>query len=279
MSASILVNDIIKFSNVDGPGNRLVIFTQGCNIQCIYCHNFETINVCINCGRCVSHCPGKALDMVDKKVIYNKSKCIDCSECIKVCNNSSSPKSMWYTIDELLLIIKKYEVFLRGVTISGGECTLQSSAITRLFTRIKKETNLTCFVDTNGYIDANDKSIKELIEVTDKFMIDIKALKETEKIIGVSESNRNINILKQLLELDKIYEVRTVVTNDFDYFKPILKIVANIVKDYDIPYRIIRMNPKVMKKSQKFLSDLIPSDEDYKRYIDILQRYGVNTQL
>jgi pyruvate-formate lyase-activating enzyme len=33
----------IPFSWVDGPGNRFVIFTQGCNFDCIACHNPQTI--------------------------------------------------------------------------------------------------------------------------------------------------------------------------------------------------------------------------------------------
>jgi len=33
----------IPFSWVDGPGNRFVIFTQGCDFNCIACHNPQTI--------------------------------------------------------------------------------------------------------------------------------------------------------------------------------------------------------------------------------------------
>ena len=34
-----LVADTIAFSNVDGPGNRFVVFMQGCNFDCVACHN------------------------------------------------------------------------------------------------------------------------------------------------------------------------------------------------------------------------------------------------
>ena len=37
------VASIIKFSWVDGPGNRCVIFFQGCNFNCLACHNPQTI--------------------------------------------------------------------------------------------------------------------------------------------------------------------------------------------------------------------------------------------
>ena len=39
MSATLgLITDTIAFSNVDGPGNRFVVFLQGCNFDCVGCH-------------------------------------------------------------------------------------------------------------------------------------------------------------------------------------------------------------------------------------------------
>ena len=42
-TATGLVASTIAFSNVDGPGNRFVVFLQGCNFDCVACHNPQTI--------------------------------------------------------------------------------------------------------------------------------------------------------------------------------------------------------------------------------------------
>ena len=56
-----LVADTLEFSAVDGPGNRFVVFLQGCTFDCLACHNPYTINPCVDCGECVDQCPSGAL--------------------------------------------------------------------------------------------------------------------------------------------------------------------------------------------------------------------------
>ncbi|CAN5238118.1 YjjW family glycine radical enzyme activase [soil metagenome] len=42
-STPVRLADVVPFSWVDGPGNRFVVFTQGCPFDCLGCHNPETI--------------------------------------------------------------------------------------------------------------------------------------------------------------------------------------------------------------------------------------------
>lgn len=42
-STPVRLADVVPFSWVDGPGNRFVLFTQGCPFDCLACHNPETI--------------------------------------------------------------------------------------------------------------------------------------------------------------------------------------------------------------------------------------------
>lgn len=224
-----LVNKIIPFSCIDGPGNRTAIFFQGCNFKCTYCHNPETINKCINCKKCVSVCPVKALDIENEKVIWNESKCVQCDRCIRECSHLSTPKTKNLSVDELFNEIKEISPFIQGITVSGGECTLNADFLIDLFKKVKSELGLTCFVDTNGGIDLSE--YEELVDITDKFMLDVKSIDEDEhiKVTGTS-NNIVLKNLKYLLAKNKLYEVRTVIAPNLDNEKTVLE-VSKIIKD------------------------------------------------
>lgn len=273
MESRATVNKIIPFSNVDGPGNRLAIFFQGCNIHCVYCHNPETINLCSQCKLCLPGCPTKAIKEGLNTIQFDNKLCVECDQCIKVCRTNSSPRTTDYTVDELLSIIEEYKLFIRGITVSGGEPTLKAPFITELFKKVKP-LGLTCFVDTNGFFDKEE--ISELISVTDKFMVDIKAIDNLESLCDTKMSN-NVDNLKYLLSLDKVYEVRTVLIEELMDLDNTVDTVANIVKEFpEVIYKLIRVHTEGLREDQKEkIKDKIPSQARMKEVEERVKAIGV----
>lgn len=233
----MIINKIIYSSNCDGPGNRLVVFLQGCNLNCLYCHNFETINYCNNCLSCINTCPSNALLEVNGKVQYLRENCTNCDICIYTCQYSSTPKSTKTTSEKLANHILEYKDFIDGVTFSGGECTMQAEELLSCV-RILKSANLNVLLDTNGYFDL--KAIKPLIEVVDGLMIDIKTVNHMQTLIGHSETN--LKNVEQLIKLNKVYELRTVDLGDTESKKTIQVIKDLIINNTAIKVRINKLS-------------------------------------
>ena len=163
------VNRIIPFSTVDGPGSRTSIFVQGCNIACAYCHNPETQRMCVHCGDCVPGCPAGALSMVDGHVVWDEALCAWCDDCIRTCSHHASPRVLWMTPEAAMERVSRNIPFIRGITVSGGECSLYPGFLTGLFT-LAKERGLTCLMDSNGTADLARHPA--LMEVCDGVMLD-----------------------------------------------------------------------------------------------------------
>lgn len=216
------VHEIIPFANVDGSGNRTAIFVQGCNLNCVYCHNPETIQM--------------------------------------PCENTEHTD---YSLEELMDEIKKYAPYIRGITVSGGEATIYKNFLVELFKEVKK-LGLTCYIDTNG-IFIKEK-LADLIQVTDKFLFDIKGI---DKLASVTRKNLKFSFenLDYLLSLNKIEEVRTVCINDFSDTENTVRQVAERIKDReDILYKIIRVHTRGLEEDQvENIGDSVPSKKEVVR--------------
>lgn len=268
------INKIISFSCIDGPGNRMVIFFQGCNFKCGYCHNPETIHKCIHCGDCVNSCPAGALSIEQGRVVWDDKKCIGCDACIKTCTHLSSPKTKDYSVDDLMQIIKKSEAFLDGITVSGGECSLNIPFLTELFKRVKKETQLTCFVDTNGGIDLSKEP--EFVAWTDAFMLDVKAVNKKEHVILTGTSNDIVlHNLEFLLKENKLYEVRTVLAPGLHH-EFTVSYVAEKIKDACI-YKLLKYRPYgVRKEGIECFGNTITSNEYKEKMLLLAKENGAS---
>jgi YjjW family glycine radical enzyme activase len=219
-AAAGLVTDVIEFSAVDGPGNRFVVFLQGCNLDCVACHNPYTINPCIDCGDCVTSCPSGALSLdAAGKVLWDAGVCTGGDTCIDVCEYDSTPKARTLAVADLVERIRPAAPFLSGITVSGGEATQQPAFVRALFAAVQAQfPRLTCFVDTNG--DTDPATWDLLDGLMDAAMVDLKCLDDTihRRITGASNV-RILDSIRLLAARRKLFEVRLLLmsgVNDAD---------------------------------------------------------------
>ncbi len=264
------VNHIIDSSFIDGPGNRTVIFFQGCNFNCKYCHNPETINECIHCGQCVPGCPTGALSLVDDKVVWDEGKCIDCGACYKNCPYSASPRVKAMTVEAVMDHVKGNMPFIRGITVSGGECSLQRDFLVELF-KAAKALRLTTLMDSNGGLPIAED--QELMAVTDGVMLDLKGSDPGFHLELTGHSNEPV--LKNAVELakqNKLTEVRTVVLHNNPFSRQTVKDTGELLSPYiqgkGVTYKLIKFRPiGVRGEAEHWLTPTEAEMEDLKELV------------
>ena len=117
------------------------------------------------------------------------------------------------TSDELVKEIMHYKSYMDnsggGITISGGEPLLQAKFITELFTKLKKK-KIHTTIDTAGSLPITDE-IKNLLDLTDLVLLDIKHIDNEKaiKLTGTSNKN-NLEFAKYLSSINKPMWIRQV---------------------------------------------------------------------
>jgi len=205
---------VVRSSAVDGPGNRYVLFLQGCNFDCTACHNPTTIGRCDACGACVPVCPHGALSFPAPGVVaYDAASCDRCKACVTVCPIDADPAIRVVPVDALVEEIRPLAPFLSGITVTGGEPTIQADAVTALFAALKADADLghlTTLVDTNGTLPPARWT--PLLPVLDGAMVDLKAASSDlhERLTG----HDNVQVketIRFLSAAGKLAEVRLLV--------------------------------------------------------------------
>lgn len=252
MSAIAPVNRLIPFSAVDGPGNRTAVFLQGCPFSCKYCHNPETIMPCNSCGACLDVCPTGAIQRGKDRILYDREKCVMCDACIHTCPRNSCPRLRYLTAEETMVEIRKNLPFVRGVTVSGGECTLHRGYLVDLAILCRRE-GLTILLDSNGSYEFT--ADPGLLDAIDGVMLDVKAWNEQEhrRLIGAGNEIVKKNLCL-LAARGKLAEVRTVVVPEEMNAAETVREVSRTLKELGaahVPYKLIRFRPMGVRKAYK----------------------------
>ncbi|MEC6897155.1 YjjW family glycine radical enzyme activase [Photobacterium piscicola] len=221
---SATISKILNYSCVDGPGNRMVLFLQGCNYRCKNCHNPQTIDMCNQCGDCVPNCPTQSLQLTTQNnkpfVVWNMTTCTECDACLTTCNKQSTPKTQQLTVTDTLVLIRDNLFFINGITVTGGEATLQLPYIIALFKAIKSDPSLqhlSCMIDSNGSLSITGwQSVSPYL---DGAMIDLKAWNNTtHRWLTGRDNDRVLASICWLSQHQKLYEIRLLqIPNVTDY--------------------------------------------------------------
>ena len=135
-----IVHSLESFGSVDGPGVRFVVFLQGCNMRCKYCHNPETWS-------CSGGEEWSAPDLFQRVFKY---------------------RAYWG---------KNMEK--GGVTVSGGEPLMQIDFVIEFF-KILKANGVHTTIDTSGQPFTMEEEwlakFDELLKYTDLVMLDLKEI-------------------------------------------------------------------------------------------------------
>jgi pyruvate formate lyase activating enzyme len=233
------INRIIDSSVVDGPGNRTAIFFQGCNFNCKYCHNPETI-----------------------------------SNSITACKSSDSFEISELSVEEVVGHVKNNLPFITGITTSGGECTLQKDFLRPMYMETRK-LGLTNFVDSNGSLRFSD--YPEFVESFDAVMLDIKSIDKEEHIKLTSASNEIVlENARYLASIGKLFEIRTVTVDGYLNNMRTVDEITRMLKDYQrispIRYKIIRFRPFGVRDEFKYMK--APSEEEMLNLKAIANKNG-----
>lgn len=172
-----LIFDIRRYSVHDGPGIRTTVFLKGCPLNCVWCHNPESV---LTKPQIIRRC----------RQIFGKSREIE--ETI----------GSWMESGEVMHEILRDRLFFEesdgGVTFSGGEPLAQPDFLKDLLIQCR-EAGIHTAVDTSGH--APLQTFQEVASYANTLLFDLKTLDKEKHLAYTGEDNTLI--INNLMSLPK----------------------------------------------------------------------------
>jgi pyruvate formate lyase activating enzyme len=179
-----LIFDIQKFSLHDGHGIRTLVFMKGCPLRCSWCSNPESQKRapeilffeenCISCKACLAACPEG--EVIENYWPTDRDVCTGCGACVDVCYSESRTlvgenKSVTEILEKILQDKVFYDVSGGGVTIGGGEPTMQADFVSSVLKECRHN-GIHTALETCGHTDW--KNLAKILEQTQLLLFDLK---------------------------------------------------------------------------------------------------------
>ena len=241
------IHSVESLGTVDGPGLRYILFTQGCLLRCLFCHNPDTWQ------------------------IGEPSREVTAEEMVQ----------------EILPYKPYFDASGGGVTVSGGEPLLQLPFLEELFKQLKAEgistcidTSAGCFNETPAFMN----HFNELQKYTDLFLLDIKHIDNDKHLKLTGKPNTHILKFARLLSDRKqpVWIRHVLVPGLTDSREDLIKLgefvnsLDNVVKFEILPYHQLGVHKWEALGIPYELTDVEPlSDEAVKTAYDLVGFKGL----
>lgn len=244
-------------STKDGPGIRAVLFLQGCNLRCEWCHSPHSHpldspvlfypDYCRQCGACVRACTHGCHTLSEGSHVFCREDCTGCNACVKACFHAAlkqqghdlPAEEMYSKLACELQILKG----IGGLTISGGEPMLQVPEVKKLL-KLCREHGIHTAVETSACVPK--QFFQELEENVDCWLF---GLKQTDPALCKEMTGADFNVILENFRYlgEKCPEkliVRTPLIDPVTSDAANMKTICGLMEEYGIKkIQLLKYNP------------------------------------
>jgi len=296
-----IVCSMERFATHDGPGIRTLVYMKGCPLSCVWCSSPHTQERepeilfngmrCQRNGACFTDCPENAIHLSEQEqLLIDRTRCNTCGVCLDVCTNRAfeiTGETM--TVDALFREVEKDSSFYRrsngGVTVGGGELTVQSKFVTAFLKKCKDQYIHTA-IETCGF--SKWSQLHAILEYVDLLFFDIKHMDEEKhcKLTGVPNQPILENARKAAQICSMIVRIPVVpgCNDSDDNIKATARFAAQLGDGFQrielLPYHQLGMHRYIqLGKDYQLPETPTPDDDHMNRLKALVISEGVDAEI
>lgn len=240
---------------------------------------------------CVRVCPEVALEFSPGTGLsIDRKRCTVCGKCVKACSAEALVLfGRIMRVSEVMAKIERDKPFYErsggGVTISGGEPTMQLEFLLALLRRLK-ESSIHTAIETCGYVDG--RNLRKIIPYVDLFLLDIKHMDDKKHWEGTGVSIKLIlQNARRIAQAGVPLTIRVPVipryNDSLDNIKKIIEFTSSLpsLQGIDfLPYhRLGRSKYEMLGQEYKLTEEEPPGREVLNGFRELAVSYGISASI